>query len=137
MRSSKKGKENSELSLEEFRHFEIGWRKQETLREIGHVQNLNSSPSVTNLFFSAAFPIWIDANSTAPFLSPKTLESSMTPLSLLPSLIFLPLPSLHIQSMRKLCWIYLQSYLESATYYSDKYHQIMVQTIIICHLFYF
>lgn len=49
MRSFKMGKEGRELSLEESQNLEIGWRKQEALKEIGHVQNLNSS-SVTDIF---------------------------------------------------------------------------------------
>lgn len=49
------GKESRELNLEESQNLEIGWRKQEALKEIGHVQNLNSS-SVTNIS-SAVLPI--------------------------------------------------------------------------------
>lgn len=43
------GKEGRELNLEESQNLEIEWKKQEVLKEIGHVQNLNSS-SVTNIF---------------------------------------------------------------------------------------
>lgn len=49
MRSFKMGKEGRELSLEESQNLEIGWRKHEAFKEIGHVQNMNSS-SVTNIF---------------------------------------------------------------------------------------
>lgn len=84
---------------------------------------------------SAAFHIRIDANCTLPFLSPKALRSSMTPLALALALSHLltrtlTLPSVHEETMLALP----SEYPEFATHYSDKCHQIMVQTTIISYL---
>lgn len=67
---------------------------------------LPQSSSVCNL------PVPVDANPTPPFLSPKALESAVTPPLPPPSLNLLtlsPLASPHIQAESKLWWLYLQS----------------------------
>ena len=100
-----RGKEGRELSLEEPQHLKIRWNKQEAPKEVGHVRNLT-------FLICCHIPVSVDANPTPPFLSPKTLESAVTPPLPLPSLNLLtlsPLPSPHIQSESKLWWLYLQS----------------------------